>query len=299
MNASGEPGAAVGEPGGSSPRRGASPPCVGSSPFRGDEPPGSLRNAAARLRAETFARTVEVHAELGSTNDRALALAADPPPLPAVILADRQTAGRGRGSHRWAAPAGALTFTLLLEPPGGRVEGTPRDVSPLAPLTGLVVAELAATLTPHEVGVKWPNDVLLRDSPGARWGKLAGVLCEAPRPGLVAVGVGWNVNCDPADFPAGLPIASLRTPAGPHDRVGVLVELLVRLEAAFAAFADDPRLDADRWAARDALAGRAVTVRAGGSVVRGTACGIAPDGALRVFDGTAVRAVRSGTVETW
>ena len=252
-------------------------------------------DAAARLRAETFARTVEVHAELGSTNDRALELARDPAaPLPAVILADRQTAGRGRGSHRWAAPAGCLTVTLLCEAPAA-------DPAPLAPLAGLVVAELAATLTPREVGVKWPNDVLLRESPAAAWGKLAGVLCEVPRPGVVAVGVGLNVNCDPADFPPHLPTrpASLRDPAGPHDRVGVLVELLVRLEAAFGEFRETGRIDPARWAARDALAGRAVTVRAGDAVTRGTACGVGPGGELRVFDGSTVRLVRMGTVEAW
>ena len=251
-------------------------------------------DTAARLRAETFARTVEVHAELPSTNDRALALAEDRPPLPAVVLADRQTAGRGRGGHRWAAPAGCLTVTLLCEAPAA-------DPAPLAPLTGLVVAELAATLTPDAVAVKWPNDVLLRASPNDPWGKLAGVLCEVPRPGVVAVGVGINVNCDPADFPPNLPTpaATLRHSAGPHDRVGVLVELLVRLEAAFAQFRESGRLDPARWAARDALAGRAVTVRAGEAVTRGTACGVGETGELRVFDGAAVRLVRSGTVESW
>ena len=81
-----------------------------------------MKHAAARLRAETYARTVEVHPELGSTNDRALALAADPPPLPAVILADRQIGWpRAAEAHRWAAPPGCLTVTLLLEPPGGFV----------------------------------------------------------------------------------------------------------------------------------------------------------------------------------
>ena len=251
-------------------------------------------DTAARLRAESFARTIEVHAELPSTNDRALALAAEHPPLPVVIFADRQTAGRGRGNHRWAAPAGCLTVTLLCEAPAA-------DPAPLAPLTGLVVAELAATLTPHTVAVKWPNDVLLRSSPAEPWGKLAGVLCEVPRPGVVAVGVGINVNCDPAEFPPDLPTpaATLRDPAGPHDRVDVLVSLLVRLEAALDDFRGTGRLDPARWAVRDALAGQAVAVRAGEAVTRGTACGVGGNGELRVFDGTAVRHVRSGTVESW
>ena len=259
-------------------------------------------DAAARLRSETFVRTVEVYAELGSTNDRALELAADADlALPALILAERQTDGRGRGAHRWTAPAGGLTFTLLFEPPAGLA-----DVALLAPVTGLAVAD-AATALPGDpggqIGVKWPNDVLLRPAPPmsdarAPWGKLAGVLCERPRANRVAVGVGLNLNCDPAAFPSHLerPAASLRRDGAPHDPIAVLIDLLVRLETEFAALADGGRLDPIRWAARDALAGRTVRVAVGGAVVEGSACGVTPDGALRVFDGHTVREVRSGTV---
>ncbi|MFH5803764.1 biotin--[acetyl-CoA-carboxylase] ligase [Alienimonas sp. DA493] len=257
-------------------------------------------DAAARLRSETFIRVVELHAELGSTNDRALELAADADlALPALVVAGRQTGGRGRGANRWTAPPGCLTFTLLLEPPPG---GT--DAALLAPVTGLAVAETAAELTDAQVGVKWPNDVLLRPAPpvpGAEvpWGKLAGILCERPRPDRVAVGVGLNLNCDPAAFPQTLarPPATLRGERGPHDAVAVLIDLLVRLEAAFADLAEGGRLDPARWAARDALAGRAVSVAAGAGRVSGTACGVTADGALRVFDGHAAREVRSGTVD--
>ena len=256
-------------------------------------------HAAARLRSETFVRTVEAHHELPSTNDRALRLIKESPALPALVLAARQTAGRGRGAHRWTAPPGALTFTLLIAPPEGL-----NDVAPLAPLTGLAVAEWAAARTPHEVAVKWPNDVLLRPGPLAPWGKLAGVLCERPAPGpvpdnVVAVGVGVNLNCDPAAFPADLPrpAASLRGAHDPHDPVAALVDLLVRWEAAFGAFSAGGRLDPTRWAPRDALAGRAVTIDAGSTTLRGTACGITAGGALRLFDGAAVREVRSGSVE--
>ena len=248
-------------------------------------------DAAARLRSETFVRTVEAHAELGSTNDRALALAAGGVALPAVVLAERQTGGRGRGANRWAAPAGALTFTLLVDPPTA-----PADASLLAPIAGLTVAEAAASLTAGEVGVKWPNDVLLRSAPEEPWGKLAGILCERPPTGGVAVGVGLNLNCDPAAFPAGLarPAATLRGDGPPHDAVDVLVDLLVRLESAFDAL--PAGLDPIRWAMRDVLDGRSVTVTAGAVRVAGTACGVTAAGELRVFQGAAVRTIRSGTV---
>ena len=270
----------------------------------------------ARVRAETFVDAVEVHPTLGSTNDRALALAAagppsgPPPGLPLLVVAGRQTAGRGRGGHRWAAPAGCLTFTLLLEMPGKTDRADAADPAALAPLVGLTVAEAAAALTPRPVAVKWPNDVLARVTPAAGgagragWGKAAGVLCEAPRAGLLAVGVGLNLNVHPADLPPGLPTppATLRpetddgTPAPPHDPAAVLCDLLVRLEAALSRFAAAGGVDPARWAARDALAGRPVTVTAGRTTIAGTACGVTPGGALRVFDGAGVREVRTGTV---
>ncbi|NNJ25842.1 biotin--[acetyl-CoA-carboxylase] ligase [Alienimonas chondri] len=263
-------------------------------------------DAAARLRSETFVRAVEVHGELGSTNDRALELVGGPEGAaidrPAVILAERQTAGRGRGSNRWAAPPGGLTFTLLLDRPTPRSAsesvGEEVNATLLAPLTGLVVAEVAAALTDAEVGVKWPNDVLLRAAPDAPWGKLAGVLCEAAPTGEIAVGIGLNLNSDPAAFPSDLPrpAASLRRDSAAHDPVTVLIDLLVRLETEIEALADGGRLDPTRWASRDVLAGRSVSIL-GGSPVTGTACGVAPDGALRVFDGQTVREIRSGTVE--
>ena len=70
----------------------------------------------AKIRAATFVAEVEHHAEVGSTNDRALQLAAsDGRPTPTLVVADRQTLGRGRGANRWWADRGALTFSLVVE----------------------------------------------------------------------------------------------------------------------------------------------------------------------------------------
>src|SRR4051794_9611453 len=65
---------------------------------------------------------VEYHESLGSTNDRALELAAsETPPLPLLVLTERQVAGRGRGTNRWIAEPGALPFSVLLEAPADRL----------------------------------------------------------------------------------------------------------------------------------------------------------------------------------
>ena len=256
---------------------------------------------ADRLLTATPVRTAEVHRTLGSTNDRALELARGGCALPAVVVAARQTSGRGRGGHVWAAPAGCLTFTLLLRVASGI------DPAPLAPWCGLLTAEAVAALLPpgRRAGVKWPNDVLLTDVPGGRgrerWGKVGGLLCEIPRSGTAAVGVGLNLNCDPADLPAGLatPAATLRTDGGPHDAAGVLLGLVNRLCGAVDDEGTVPPIPAERWDAADVLGGREVVVRAGDRVTAGTACGVEAGGALRVFDGSGVRAVRTGAVQRW
>ena len=250
-------------------------------------PPAFPPDLAARLRSETCAASVELHVELGSTNDRALELArGERPPLPAVILTERQTAGRGRGANRWVSDGGGLTFTVLLDagPFSGRV-------ATLAPLAGLSVRDALAAVAPRpsEVRVKWPNDVRV----GTR--KVAGILCEAAA-GCVAVGVGINVGGLPADLPPDVRDAAASLPV--PDRPALLVDLLRRLETDLRAFAAGGVLDAARWRRCDALAGREITVDAGGQPITGVASGVEPDGALRLFDGRTLHAVRSGTV-TW
>ena len=244
-------------------------------------------DAAARLRTDTFAAFAEVHDELGSTNDRALELAReDGRSLPAVVVAERQTAGRGRGANRWVSDGRGLTFTVLLDaaPYGPRV-------ATLAPLAGLCVRDALAAVAPRpsEVRVKWPNDVRV----GER--KVAGILCEAAA-GCVAVGVGVNLGGLPDDLPASVrPTAAAVEGA---DRLTLLVDLLRRLEIDLREFGGRGTLDVNRWRRCDALAGREVTVDACGRSIAGVASGIAPDGALRLFDGRTLHALRSGTV-TW
>ncbi|MFW6125099.1 MAG: biotin--[acetyl-CoA-carboxylase] ligase [Pirellulales bacterium] len=132
-----------------------------------------------RIRSQTFVRDVVYRASVGSTNDLALRLAGQRETRPHVggllVLAERQTAGRGRGSHRWWSPAGALTFSLLVDP--ARF-GLVRANWPQVSLTTAVAAcQVVAQRAPNAPsGVRWPNDVYL----GGR--KVGGVLVEVARP---------------------------------------------------------------------------------------------------------------------
>jgi BirA family biotin operon repressor/biotin-[acetyl-CoA-carboxylase] ligase len=156
-------------------------------------------------RSGLFAQ-VEWHAEIGSTNTRALELAtAVDQPTPLLIGADRQTAGRGRGGNRWWSTTGALTFSLVLDP---TEDFLGPDVPPLTPAHWPRLSLVAALALCHELErlipeitaqLKWPNDVHVAGR------KLAGILVEtASSPGStprLVLGMGVNVNNSLRDAP--------------------------------------------------------------------------------------------------
>jgi BirA family biotin operon repressor/biotin-[acetyl-CoA-carboxylase] ligase len=138
----------------------------------------------------------------GSTNDVALAWAADGAPDLALVVAGEQTAGRGRGSHSWfTAPGAALAFSLVIRPLPGEEQVTPL----FSALGALAVCEVLGALGFHPE-IKWPNDVLLSRR------KVCGVLAESIWTGAkvdsLILGIGLNIKPealpppDQLDFPA-------------------------------------------------------------------------------------------------
>jgi BirA family transcriptional regulator, biotin operon repressor / biotin---[acetyl-CoA-carboxylase] ligase len=164
---------------------------------------------------------------LVSTPSTQLLVPADAPEG-ALVVAEEQTAGRGRLGRRWLAPAGtSLLCSLQLRPPV-----PPERLPELTVVASHACAEAIATLTGFEPELKFPNDVLL----GGR--KVAGVLAEA-REGRVVLGVGVNVNVTADELPQEVdrPATSLLVQTGREiDRAELLVELLERLERRY-----------DRW----------------------------------------------------
>jgi len=140
-----------------------------------------------RLQTDTFVHHVELHDSLPSTNDRALVLASDGTlKTPALVIARKQTAGRGRGDHKWWSADGALTFSLILDTRQFGI--TQRDWPRMSLLTAVAICDGLTT----PCSIKWPNDVL------ADGRKIAGILIESPAAAggkdRVIVGVGINVN---------------------------------------------------------------------------------------------------------
>lgn len=247
-----------------------------------------------RIERETFVVQAEVHAELPSTNDRALKLAASTARTPRLIAALRQTAGRGRGANRWWGGEGALLFSLILEVP----PVSPEQLPQVSLCVGTAVCEAAARFVPGgDVRLKWPNDVYLNGR------KLCGILIETPPavPQRLVVGIGMNVNNSTSAAPpevSGRAVALCDCRSEPTDLTEVLCAVLGEIEDQLADFLRDRSLLAARWRQRCLLTGRSVMINNGQRSVTGTCLGIEDDGALLVETIAGPQRFFGGTIET-
>lgn len=219
---------------------------------------------------------VVVHETVASTQDVAHALGEAGAPAGTLVLADAQTAGRGRGSRSWQSAPGAGIWLTLVE--------RPRDPAATLVLSLRLALRLAPVLerwAPEGVGVKWPNDLLC----GGR--KLAGILTEVrwrgDRVEWVAIGIGINVR-----RPDRLDAAALD---GVLDRADVLAELVPAARAAASAESVLSARELEQYAMRDVVRNRRCR-----EPVEGVASGITPDGALIIRTDTGEQAVRSGSL---
>jgi BirA family transcriptional regulator, biotin operon repressor / biotin---[acetyl-CoA-carboxylase] ligase len=246
-----------------------------------------------RILSETVVARAEHHPSLGSTSDRAAECAKQSDcKLPLLVVADRQTTGRGQGANRWWTGPGSLAFSLLVD---GQTVGAARVRSPLVALaTGVAVAETVALLVPaHEVGIHWPNDVL------AAGRKLCGILIEVLPDRRHVVGIGLNTNNSLADAPLELQstAATLRDLAGwEFDQTEILIDLLKRLESEWERLCREPQSVAARADALCLQRGQTISLRQGQRTIAGRCLGIAPDGAIRLETPAGVETLYSGNV---
>ncbi|MGY6500941.1 MAG: biotin--[acetyl-CoA-carboxylase] ligase [Acidimicrobiales bacterium] len=223
--------------------------------------------------------------QTGSTNADLLALAAEGAPDGVVLVADHQTAGRGRLGRTWEAPPGAsLLFSVLLRP------DLPVDRLHLVSLAMAVAAsdacDAVAGIRPQ---LKWPNDLLIV-APDDTARKVAGILAESSvRQGTVAalvVGTGLNVNW-PTELPDDL--ADIATSLNHHaghdvDREQLLAAVLLGLDAVLGELAAPGGVDALllRYRHLCSTLGRRVRVEMGSGSLVGDAVDLTPDGHLLV-----------------
>src|SRR5690349_3053329 len=191
------------------------------------------------LASTIVGRAIEHYAQVGSTNDliRQQARAGHPEGL--VILADEQTAGRGRLGRAWAAPPGSsLLMSLLLRP----TWLAPADAFSLTMLAAVALCEAVEQATPLSAALKWPNDLLLpvRSAAGPELRKAAGILSEIELDGdqiaWVVIGIGVNVGWSPTGVVDGRDLAEVATSVSaaagqPIERLPLLRALLERVDA--------------------------------------------------------------------
>jgi BirA family biotin operon repressor/biotin-[acetyl-CoA-carboxylase] ligase len=221
----------------------------------------------------------------GSTNDVALAWAADGAQDLSLVVAGEQTAGRGRGSHSWfTAPGAALAFNLVIRPLPGEERATPL----FSALGALAVCEVLAAQG-FQPEIKWPNDVLLSHR------KVCGVLAESIWTGekvdSLVLGIGLNITPealpppDQLDFPATCLEAEM--PISRHnvksfEQVVLLQQILQAVR--YLRVLVTSTVFMHTWERRLAFRGEQVEIRAEGQAARqGKVDGLEKDGSLRLL----------------
>jgi BirA family biotin operon repressor/biotin-[acetyl-CoA-carboxylase] ligase len=220
---------------------------------------------------------VELMESTTSTLDVAHKLAASGSESGTLVIADHQTAGRGRSGSKWTSPAAKGLWLTLIERP---TDTTGLEV--LALRVGLRSARSLDRFAPEPIRLKWPNDLYIDDR------KLAGILIEArwreQRLEWVAIGIGINVTA-PDDVPLA---ASLDSGT---QRIDVLEDLIPFIRSAAQLSGNLTPVELAEWDARDMARGRHCSEPA-----RGIVEGVSPAGELLVALADSVARFRSGSL---
>ena len=228
------------------------------------------------------------HAELDSTNSEARRLAEAGEAGPIWIIAEKQTAGRGRRGRSWETLSGNLAATLLLRPKASR-----EAVGQLSFAAALAVADVAAHFAPAAaITVKWPNDVL------ADGRKLAGILLESgtdSTAGWLAVGIGINLAAAPegTEFPA-TALAEFAGAPSPDDALALLAARFVHWYDAWMSGGFETLRAA--WLARAGGLGLPIRARLPHETRHGVFEGIDGNGALLLNEQGRIHTIAAGEV---
>jgi BirA family biotin operon repressor/biotin-[acetyl-CoA-carboxylase] ligase len=257
--------------------------------------PHNPYSAIERGAAGTIGWRIHYFDEVGSTQRVAAEMAEAEAAAGTVVIAEQQTAGRGRVGRSWHSPAGVNLYATLILRPRMPIPDVPR----LSLVAGVAAAEALATAAPGLVALKWPNDVWLRGR------KAGGIIAEAvtdsaQRLSCVLLGIGLNLNLAADDIPEDLrdKATSVRIATGRRcDRIAIAAALFNRLDSrymeveteGFAAMRDE-------YQKYSALTGMRVTVVNGAARVSGQVTGIDADGALMLATADGPSRVLAGEV---
>jgi BirA family biotin operon repressor/biotin-[acetyl-CoA-carboxylase] ligase len=241
-----------------------------------------IARVRAHLSANRLGATFHYFQEIGSTNTHARNLAERGAREGAIVIAEKQTHGRGRLDRRWESPPFTnLYLSFILRP-----KLPPRQAPQITLAAAVALVETVGSLLSRPPAIKWPNDILFDGK------KLAGILteaaCDAERVEYVILGIGLNVNYRVDAMPEGLRhrATSIADLIGRNvSRESVLVRLIQDLDRCYGEL-EESGFEAlrPRWEAHFALRGRRVQVDLGGQTVIGRAQGIDREGALIIED---------------
>lgn len=233
--------------------------------------------------------------EVGSTQKVAAEMVEAGAAPGTVVIAERQTAGRGRLGRSWHSPPGLNLYATFILHPWMPIAEVPR----LSLMAGVAVADTLATVAPGMVALKWPNDVWLKGR------KAGGIIAEAIADSAqklvcVLLGIGLNLNLATYDIPEELraKATSVRIATGRRcDRIAIAATLFKRLDAryreaaayGFAAM----RPDYEKYFA---LTGKHVTVHDGTTQLSGCVTGVDAEGALVMETKSGVQRILAGEV---
>lgn len=255
-------------------------------------------NAQAEIARQAALASVEVFDELSSTSDYLLEHSSGyANRTPALVVARRQTKGRGRAARQWFAGDGALTFSLLFRPqdmPIG-IENWPRS----SIVAGVAMCQAIEPLVePDLVQVKWPNDVYLAGR------KVCGILVEKRGQGqpFLCVGIGVNVNNSLEAAPPDVQQRAIALTDVTHQKhflPEILLGFLERFQMLCQQNAQSLAALLPYWQTHCLLSGRQVETQQGGEQVIGECRGIDATGALLVDTAVGQRAIFSGEIVRW
>jgi BirA family biotin operon repressor/biotin-[acetyl-CoA-carboxylase] ligase len=249
-----------------------------------------------RLYGTPFARRIYHFFKVDSTNTVAMRLGEEGEPHGAIVLAEEQTAGRGRAGRKWISEkSSGISCSILLRPP------IPPAHAPLLTLVaGLAARDAAAEDLDTAPDIRWPNDLLVRGR------KFSGILtemrAEPDRMHYAVVGIGMNVNQTKMPAEISEIATSLRIESGKvHSRLELLVRLLRHFDRYYNQFLAEGSTPIVRRFSQVSsyFQGKRVRITTAGETYTGSTAGLEPSGVLRVArdDGRGVELVLSGDVQ--
>lgn len=236
------------------------------------------RTLLLKLKTSRFGRQLRIRSKTESTQNEALSWAKEGAQEGALVLAEEQTSGRGRQNRPWHSPPGKGIWMSMVLKPKIPLQFTPH----LTLLTVVAVCRAIKRVVPVDVGIKWPNDLLV----GNR--KICGILLESfaedERLLSVIAGIGISVNLDEQDYPEGIKdkATSLKIASGKEiDRATLVAEILYEWEQLYQLY-EEQGFGPVRtlWEAQSITIGRTISVNTPYGEVNGVAQGLDESGAL-------------------